>query len=718
MHYSKLHLALVAAMLPSFSSLAQEASEQDRPENPAANYPEGIEVVEVRGRAQQFYLDSNTRVGTKVDADVIDLPMSVDVLTNQLITDQAARDITDLYRSIAGVSEFSYSGVTFRGFRDDGNVFYDGVRGDPYSGFSVPQVFNVERIEVLKGPAAALYGGGEPGGMINYVTKKPTFVEKRELNFTAGNESLAGASIEMTGGLTESLAYRFGAFYEEQDSFRNNADSENTEIAGGLLWEASADTSLTTTFDYVDQRLGGARLRGVPVDDDGNFLVDIAYNANEASDYQGLEAITLQTTLKHNFNDYFDVNATLRYMDNEREQAYHESRGWIDANGDGEANADDEIIRREYRDQYRANEEVSLTVDFVYEQEIAGMENQFLFGGDYHDVETEYDYLRARYEADGVGNLNVFNPSYGETDPSSYNLTDLNRDGVEQTRHSFYLQDRVRLNEHWWVMAGLRYDNFEETDKEDALTYDDNDITYRAGVTYKPTDDLSIYANYSQSFNPVSAGDFENGNGQLDPTTGDQIEIGIKKRWLDGRIFTTLAFYQIDKENLVLGNPDYIDEDETPNEPELINFGLVESDGVEFTLVGDVTEKLSVTANYAYNDTSVSEGRSGNLADNGSFVNAPEHQAGLWARYDLAQIDSAVAFGVDYVGEQISFDDQKVKSYTVFDASWTTHWDNVAFKLNVNNIFDKEYAVSGFSERNGHFPGEPREIVGQVTYSF
>ena len=141
MQYQPLSLA-VAAALTTMSVCAQD--QQD------------VEQIEVKGRAQQFYLDSHTRLGTKTDADIMEIPLSVQVLTRQLIQDQAARDITDMYRSIAGVSEFSYSGVTFRGFRDDGNVFYDGVRGDPFSGFSVPQLFNVERVEVLKGPAASL----------------------------------------------------------------------------------------------------------------------------------------------------------------------------------------------------------------------------------------------------------------------------------------------------------------------------------------------------------------------------------------------------------------------------------------------------------------------------------------------------------------------------------------------------------------------------------
>ncbi len=118
-------------------------------------------------------------------------------------------------------------------------------------------------------------------------------------------------------------------------------------------------------------------------------------------------------------------------MENERDQAYHESQSWVDVNDDGEANINDQTIKREYRKQYRANEKTSLTTDFVYSFEQGQLTHQVLFGGDYHIVDTEYDYLRARYEADGVANLNIFDLNYGETDPSTYNLTDMNRDGVE-----------------------------------------------------------------------------------------------------------------------------------------------------------------------------------------------------------------------------------------------------------------------------------------------
>ena len=682
-----------------------------------------METIEVTGRAQQFYLETQSKIGTKTDLDLLELPQSAQVLTEQLIIDQAARNITDLYRSIAGVSEFSYSGVTFRGFRDDGNVFYDGVRGDPYSGFGVPQLFNVARVEVLKGPASALYGGGEPGGMINYVTKKPSYNEMHQLKVTTGNFDTRGASLDMTGGLSENIAYRLGGFYEEQDSFRNNADSENTEIVGGLTFDLNDDTKITTTVDYIKQDLGGNRLRGVPVDDDGNFIVPPSYNANEKSDYQNMKALVLQAELSHYFTDNLSVNSILRYLDNERDQAYHESRGWVDVNGDGIANIDDKTIRREYRKQYRANKETSLTTDFVYEIDSGALKHQLLFGGDYHTVNTKYDYFLAKYEADGVANLNIFDLNYGETDPSKYNLKNQNRDGIDSDRYGIYVQDVIKLTENWLVIAGFRYDHFKEYNQETNYSYSDSDVTPRFAVTYQPTEDMSIYANYSESFNPVSSTDQEDvvGNKSLQPETAKQIEIGLKNQWLDGKMMSTFAIYRINKQNVVMSNPN--DTGTGDGIAALLNIGEVESNGFEATAVGDITDNWTITANYAYNDTQVVKGVTGDsitntFGDGDRFANAPRHQAGLWTRYAISGIDSSIAFGANYVSEQLSLSGQKVQPFTVFDMSWTTNWDDILLSVNVNNLFDKEYAVSGFSERNGHFPGSPREIIAQLTYQF
>lgn len=686
---------------------------------PAEAKEQSLEEIIVTGRAEQFYLEPTTSLGSKIEIDVVNLPQSVQILSKQLIIDQAARDITDLYRSIAGISEFSYSGVTFRGFRDSGNVFYDGVRGDPYSGFSVPRLFNVERVEVLKGPAAALYGGGEPGGMINYVTRKASFESSKELVMTAGDDSLWGASLDSTGAISDSVAYRLGGFYEEKDSFRVNADHANLMLGGGLLFEISEDTMLEAHIDYVDQDLGGHRLRGAFVNDSGSFIVDPSYNTNEKSDYQNLEAIVAQSTLKHKFSDSLSLTATARYLDNEREQAYHEPRGWVDANGDGAKNAEDGVIQREYRDQYRSNEESSFTVDIVKKFTFAGLEHQFLIGSDYHEKETDYDYLRARYEGDGVVNLNVYNPNYGETNPSTYNLTDLNTTGGENDRYGLYIQELVVFNDQWSLMFGARYDHFDDKRNSDEFSFSDDNIAPRAGLVFKPNADGSIYMNYSESFKPASLSNQDDSDqiGALDPETGTQWELGWKQKFMDGKLLGTLAVYQINKEDFSQRNP--LDTGDGDGIPDRVNLGEVESEGVELTLVGDLTPNWTMTANYAYNDTVVVVGDIGNTFGDGTkFVNAPEHQAGFWTRYDFESINSSIAFGAKHVSKRFSFQDQQIKAYTIFDTSWTTTWDALTLQINVRNLFDKEYAVSGMNERMGHFPGKPRTVIGQLTYNF
>lgn len=682
-----------------------------------------IEEVFVTGRAQAFYLEKSSSVGSKLDLDIMDLPQSAQLLTEQLIIDQAARDITDLYRSIAGVSEFSYSGVTFRGFRDSDNVFYDGVRGDPFSGFGVPQIYNIERVEVLKGPAAALYGAGEPGGMINYVTKKPRFGNDAQLQLTGGNFDLQGVAAEATGALNDSVAYRVGAFHESQDSFRDNAELLNQQIGAGLLYEMSDATRLTGTVDYINQDLGGHRLRGVLADDNGNFVVDRTFNTNEASDFQDLEAVVAQGILEHRFSDVFSMKGTVRYLDNEREQRYHEPRGWVDRNGDGVANRDDQFIRREFRDQFRANEELSLTTDFVYDFDVAGMTHQFLFGGDYFDVDTDYDYLRARYEADNVLDLNVFEPNYGDTDFTGYSLTDLNRRGSTRRRYGFYLQDYVALSERWKLLAGFRFDDFEDGDKGSGYQFSDNNVSPRVGLVYEPFDNTTIYLNYSESFNPASLGDQDSVDidRALDPERGVQYELGWKQEWLDGAVQTTAAVYQIAKQDVAQANPADLGPDD--GEPQLLNLGEVESEGLELTLVGDLTDRLTLTANYAYNDTVVIEGVeddsiSNTFGDGTRFANAPEHQFGVWARYALPALNSSVAVGADYVSEQFNLSGQRVKPFTVYDASWVTSWNAWELQLNVRNIFDKRYFVSGFIDRTGNFPGAPREVIAQLRYTF
>lgn len=673
---------------------------------------EPIDEIVVSGRAQTYYLADGTSIGTKTPTTFLEVPQSIQVLTRQLIDDQAARETIDLYRSVSGVTQFSYSGVTFRGFRQD-QVRYDGVLGDPFSGFAIPQLFNVAQVEVLKGPSGMLYGAGEPGGLINYVTKKPTFDAQGQWAVFGGDDSRVGASVEASGplGADEAVAYRVGAFYEDRDIFRNNAGTRNVLVSGGLSFRIFGDSLLTAQYDYIDQDLTAHRLRGVPVTDAGDFITDIDFNTNERSDFQRVEAHVGQFILEHALTNTLDSRTTLRVLSNERTQNYHEPRGLLD---------DGRTMTREFRDQLRENEEISLTTDFVLTLNGGGLEHTVLFGGDYFIANAESVSLIARGEAQGVPNIDIFDPVYGLSDVSEFTFRPPSVGDSEFRRLGLYVQDQIRLSEQWQVLLGARYDDFDDRNELTGFETGDSALSPRAAVVFQPVEDASIYASYTEGFNPQRVGDQEadDDDGVLDPEESLQYELGFKKLWFGGRLQTTAAVYRIEKQNVRVGNPE--DTGIGDGIPRFLQIGEVRSDGFELDLIGDLTESWTITANYAYNDVSIVGGNPGALRNSigDNFANAPLNTFGLWTRYDIAAINSAIAVGVDYVDDRLSLGGQTVQSYSVVDASWRSTFADYELQINLRNLLDEEYAASGFIERTGHFPGEPRTVLVQLSRNF
>lgn len=703
------------------------------------NAEDDIEVITVQGRAAQYYFVDEATMATKTPTSYMDLPQSVQVLSQELISDQAARQTTDLYRSISGVTQFSYSDVTARGFRQD-QAIYDGVQGDPFSEFGIPQLFNIERVEVLKGPTGMLYGAGQPGGLLNYVTKKPKFSDHTEVALFTGNDNLGGGFVDTTGAMNsdETLAYRVGAYHQSKDSFRNNADEENTIISTGLTWLVNDQVDLTFQYDYLKQELSG-RLRGVPVDDNGNFLTDISYNANEKSDFQHLKANIFQVTANIEISDELTNTTVFRAFSNERTQQYHENLGLVgDLDPATKAAslpalnflgfpAEDSAMLRQFRDQKRKNDEWSLTSDFVYEASLGGLEHTVLFGLNYADIERNQALKSSDLRRTGrdinfadpnpsrhVATLDILDPKY-VADTSKYTLidTDFGANNTASKQLGIYLQDQIRVNEEWIAVVGTRFDKFEDENIESKVKIRDNHISPRVGAIYQPNKNTSVFVNRSEGF--VPQGQSDSGD-SLSPETSTQYELGIKNIWLDGNINTTITTYHIIKEDVVVSNPDYTIDS---NLPAQLQIGEVTSKGIEIDIVGDITDNWTGTLNYAYNDATITGGNPDDIRNSigDEFANAPDHTLGMWTRYQLPSLNSAVAVGFDFVDDRISLDGQKVKSYTTWDASWQTEIDNFQIQLNLKNIFDKKYAVSGFNKRNGHFPGEPRSILLQVSYS-
>jgi iron complex outermembrane recepter protein len=668
----------------------------------------------VTGRAEKLYRVDDIQVG-KLPTDPLSTPLVVSTITEQLIRDQGARDAQDLYRNISGVTTFSYAGVTARGFRQE-EIFYDGLRGDPYAGFSVPQLFNIQRVEFLKGPAGMLYGPGAPGGLFNYITKQPSRAPFAEMRAVAGNFDRLGGQLELSGPVGELLAARGGVFYEDRDLPRFNAGNETFILDGGLALDLPAARIVLQGTRY-EQNLAGNRLRGVPVDNSGRFLASRRWNHNEPGDFLDLRSAVAQIRGDFEVTQSLKVDFGFRYNDATEAQNYHEPRSLVDTDRNGVP----DLVTREFRDQLRTQKTYSLGGNLVWSQRLGRIGNRILAGFDYFtgDASLSSALLRgATVPRPGLpGPLTLANPEYGRSDSRTYALPAPQNTLTSGFRRGVYLLDEVSMG-RLILTGGVRHDRFK--DQSGTLGFADEDVSYRAGLVWRVRSDVSLFGQVATSFEPqsISSQDTRAG-GPFAPTTGNIFEGGVKTALINGRVQSSLSVYRIRRRNILQADPrgdlggDGIDD--------LISFGEVTSKGIELDLAADVTPDWVLTLAYAYNDTRITRtnGRSGFVNNVGDrFANAPKHQLGFWTRYQLSAPGIAFALGGDYVSERISLSNQRVRPYFVFDGSVTFARGPVSLLLRVDNIFDKTYAASGFNDRGGHFPGEPRTVFLEAGYRF
>ena len=677
---------------------------------------EGRDDIIVIGRAERLYRVEQTTTG-KLPTDPLASSQSITVLTADLIRDQGARDAQDLYRNISGVTVFSYAGVTARGFRQEEN-FFDGLRGDPYSGFSVPQTFNIERVEFLKGPAGMLYGQSAPGGLFNYISKKPSFDTEIEARVIAGTRNRFGGTVDATGPLSGKLAGRVAVFYENSDDARWNADNETLILDAGLTTDLRIGT-LTLQATHYDIDLGGNRLRGVPTDDEGNFLADRRWNHNEASDFLWLKSNVAQALLAIDPTDNLKLDVGLRYIDAKESQEYHEPRGLFDSDGDGEVDAS----IREFRDQFRTYESWSFGANAIWSADLGAIGNRVLAGMDYYEEDGSLNYYRARGNSSTTPGLptplSLKNPQYGVTDPANYDLTLIYPDDrpTSARRAGFYLLEEATIGPVIAVVGG-RYDDYR--DELQGQSFGDNAWTWRAGLTWRVRPDLSLFGQYATSFEPQDIGQQDVlAGGPFSPLKGDMIEGGVKTALFGGRVQSSLSVYQIRRTNVLQADP--AGDPGADGVDDFIAFGEVTSKGFDLDFAADLTPDWVLTVNYGYNDTEITKDNGGsgfslNIGDR--FPNAPKHQLGFWTRYQIRPVGLAFALGGDYVSERRSISDQRVKPYFVFDGSIIYETGPWKAMLRVDNIFDKTYATSGFIDRTGHFPGEPRSAFIEVSRKF
>lgn len=673
--------------------------EQQKPESqtqpkPSTSSDEPIELV-VTGE-QDGYSVPEASTATRTDTPLRDIPQSIQVIPQQVIKDQGITRITDATRNVSGTTIASGYGNLIGDVRVRG--FYSGFLRD---GFATQPFFidggNIERVEVLKGPASVLYGALEPGGIVNYVTKKPLRTPYYAADFTAGSYSFYKGAIDLTGPLTNDkrLLYRLNVSYENSGSYRDFIDNNIVFIAPVVTYQVSDSTDITLAYEYLNAKLGFDRgFRPVSA-----FLkVPINLNIGEPDDFQDNEEHRINLTLNHRFNQNLRLRSGFLYL-SEKYNSLVTQPGELDADGRT-------LTGREYFGGPSDVDNYALQTDLIGDFKTGSIAHQLLLGLEW----------RKRYQADrgigGVyeGSFDILNPAYGLPriqNPNSF---------FEQTTTTtgIYLQDQVTLLPNLKLLAGGRYDFVEygSGDGQSAPTeFYDSAFSPRVGIVYQPIEPISLYASYSSSFVPNNNSRTASGQ-PLEPSRGTQYEVGIKAELFDKRLSATLAVYDISKTNIPTTDL------ENTTDEYFIAVGEVKSRGIELDIAGEISPGWRVIASGYLNDAFVS--KDNNLPEGRRLTNAPTQGASLWTTYEFQKGDLrglGIGAGMFFVGDRTANIDDPLTlpSYVRTDASISYKRDNWRAALNFKNIFNVKYY-----ESNDYltFPQAPFTLQGTLSVEF
>jgi len=710
-----------------------------------------LQEVEVLGRKETTYKSDYSFVGTRTATALIDVPQSISTVTKELMEDRQVFRLTDVVKNVAGVTQYShYDDFTVRGFRngyESGFRLLNGLR----SGFSygnaftqAPLTVNLERIEVLKGPGAALFGDINPGGTINMVTKKPLDVARKAVTFSTGSFNTTRATADFTGPLNEqkNVLYRFNAGYEKTNTFRDVNDTKSLMLAPTVTFLVSDKTTLNAELVYT--HIDGYLDRGLPIRANDLYGTSRSLTLSQPSDYFRTNTYYLNASLTHKFTDWLTLSASyLDFTYNENLSEHRTRNSFADA----PANT---VVNLRYFDRRAEEYTKNLSTYFSLNRNTGAIAHKVVVGADYIRFNT--DKQNAMFEArqklvNGVTTPLTFdlkNPVYEIQDPTKYiHLTyddgalfpKFFTDYINSAYHTVgvYAQDQLEVTPRLGVLLGVRYEMFtDERDYPDgSTTIPQRRLLPRAGLTYSLLDNLNYFASYSSGFRPLKPEYIRNPQNYgrstpFSPEISYQVETGLKGEFFDKALFGTLAVYQIAKRNqLVPTNGLTIDGGQVYRQN-----GQARSRGAEVELTGNILPNLSLNVNYAFNLTKVIDADL--EAENGQpLANAPKHVGGVWAKYTFttpALRGLGVGVGSNHVSQR-RFENQVAAvgtgelywaqwpSYTVADVALFYTLNRFNFHVNLNNVFDKYYFVGGYDFFRAS-PGAPRNFMTTLGYTF
>ncbi|AFZ33131.1 TonB-dependent siderophore receptor [Gloeocapsa sp. PCC 7428] len=713
---NRVRVAITGANAPPTTEVRMEAqrlllSVAPGTETDVAQDEDAIQVV-VTG-AQNSYFPSDATTATRTDTPLRDIPQSIQVVPRQVLEDQAVTNLQEATRNVSGVVEGNTFANTqdrfiIRGFQQGfqlGSTLRDGFRfNSNFNGVRDPA--NIDRIEILKGPASAIFGGAiEPGGLINIITEQPLEEPFYLAELQVGSFGFVRPTIDLSGPLNtdRTLLYRLNLAYERGDGFRDfDQEIERVFVAPVILWRIGDRTDLILELEYLnDERPFDRGLLAI-----GDDIVNIPFDRilGEPDDIARNEEFSIGYRLEHRLSEDWTIRNAFRFTD-----AYQPNRR-------AEPNSFDEgtgILTRTWEDQEYFVNGYTLQTNVIGEFSTGSIGHTLLFGV---DLERQA-YDSEAFSTDALS-INIFDPNYGTAARPQQDEfpTEAGIFNEQIDLLGIYLQDQVTLLDNLKLLVGGRFDIVDQRTKlggsfgESESQQQDEAFTPRIGIVYQPIEPLSLYASFSQSFAPNSGRTVD--GSILEPVRGTQYEIGMRGEWFDGRLITNLAAYHLTRSNVAATDPD--------NPDFSIAIGEQRSQGVEFDVIGEILPGWNVIASYAHTDAEIT--RDNSPREGNQLFGVPENAASLWSTYEIQSGDlQGLGFGLGlfFVGERQGDVDNsfQVPSYVRTDASLFYRRNNWRAAINVKNLFDVNYIESA-AFRTAINPGSPFTILGTISVEF
>ena len=701
---------------------------------------EEIPVVEAKPvlvvASRESYNVQNATTATKTDTPIMETPVSIQVVPQQVLKDQQTVRIDKAVQNVSGLYQATGTGAlqsyfTLRGFQSF-DYYRDGVRVNNGGFTPFRQTANLEQIEVLKGPASILYGRIEPGGLTNLVTKQPLASPYYALGQQFGSFDFYRTTIDATGPLTkdDTLLYRVNLAYENLGSFIDFIDNQRTFVAPVLRWNLSPQTQANFYLEYQHSRDG--LNYGIPVLGNRPAPVLRGLSLQEPGAYQNTDEVRVgfnwshafneQWTLRHRFDtDLLDFPETATVLPLDIQDPQNCTRSQCTVN-----RLTQDLPNQKRQDYYTI-------LDLTGKFDTFGLQHTLLLGGDFW-----HEHWQQRLRTFTAPSIDLFNPVH--TGAPNLSPADLLYDSNGSSNEEWYgvfLQDQVKLPYGLHLLAGFRHDNASSSfDYLDTVSnvrmasgLREHATKPRFGVLWQPIPELSLYGSYVENFGLSNGRSVDSA---LPPTTAQQWEVGLKTAFFGGRVTGTLAWFDLTKQNIATPDPD-------PARA-AAGFSVVTGEarnrGIELDIAGELWPGVKAIAVYAYIDSKITKDRGldfVNLDVNGNpaitpgntgnrFFGVPRNGGSFWLTYEpQAHAARGLKIGAGVVARSQQEGDNantfQLPGYALVNLmagySWKVGPSTMSLQLNVDNLLNAVYFDPQGGGPYAQF-GTPRTFVGLI----